>query len=245
MKGLVALLLLLLGALPARAETLVVLTTGAYRGVLADLAPQVEAATGHRLEIRNDTAGVVAGRIRNNEVFDLVVISPAAAETLGARVGPITPLARVGVGVAVRAGAPMPDIGTPEAVRAAVLAARAPAWIDPASGGTSGIYLSRLFEQWGIAASLAPKAVLVQGGLVADKLAAGVADLGFQQISELMHGEGVTVVGLLPPSIQLWTVYAGTVPANSPHPAAAASVMAWLAGPQAAAALAGHGMLAP
>jgi molybdate transport system substrate-binding protein len=231
-------------AVPAQAAAIRVLTAGAYRGVLEDLAPMLE-QRGHHLVIDNETAGVVAQKLRAGEPADLVILPPAAAETLGALLGPARPLAKVGIGMAVPAGAAVPDIATEAAVRGAVLAARAPAWIDPAAGGSSGIYLAKLWERWGIAGQLAPKAVLVQGGLVADAIRSGAADFGFQQVSELMAQPGVTVVGPLPAAIQSYTVYAGAVAAASTEPSEAAAVLALLAGPEARPALRGRGMEPP
>ena len=242
--ALAALLLLTAPAL-AHAAELQVLTAGAYRAVLADLAPAIERDTGQRLLIRNATGGAVADAVRGGDPVDLVVLPPANGEALGPLLGPLQPLAKVGIGVAVKAGAPRPDISSPEALRAAVLAARAPAWIDPAAGGSSGIYLSKLWERWGIAGALAPKAVLVGGGLVADKLRDGTADLAFQQLSELGGHGDVDVVGPLPAPIQNWTVYAGAVPARSAQPAAARQVLEYLAGPNAVSALRARGMEAP
>lgn len=239
------LVLALLLSAPARAAEIQVLTAGAYRAVLVALAPAFERDTGHRLAIRNETAGGVQQKIRANEPADLVVVPPATLQALGPLIRPgATPLAKVGIGVAVPKGAPHPDISTPEAIRAAVLAARAPAWIDPASGGSSGIYLAKLWEQWGIAAQLAPKAVLANGGLVADKLTSGAADLGFQQRSEL-ENHGVDVLGPLPETIQLYTIYAGAIPAAAVQPEPAAALLAYLASPAAAPALAAAGMQAP
>jgi molybdate transport system substrate-binding protein len=95
------------------------------------------------------------------------------------------PLAKVGVGVAVAQNAPSPDIGSVEGLRRTLLAARAVAYIDPASGGTSGIYVAKMFERLGIAAEMKPKSVLVRGGLSAEKVANGEAEIALQQASEL------------------------------------------------------------
>ena len=141
---------LVLLAAGVQAAELKVMTAGAYKPSLLALAPEVERATGHRLVIDNDTAGGVAGRVKAGEALDIVVLPVAGAASLGALLGPVTPLAKVGVAVAVREGAPVPDISSAEAVRKAVLAARAPSWIAPESGGSSGIYLEKLFAEWGI-----------------------------------------------------------------------------------------------
>ena len=231
----------------AQAAEIRVLTAGAYRSVLMGLAPGFEQQTGHRLIVQSDTAGGVQQKIRAGEPADVIVLTPAGVEALGdkVRAGSMQPLARVGISVAVRAGAPHPAIGTPDAIRAAVVNARAPAWIDPAAGGSSGIYMDGLWERWGIASLVLPKAVLVNGGLVADKLLSGEADLAFQQTSELTGVAGVQVVGPLPAEIQSYTVYAGAITARSTQPAAAAALLDYLAGPAAAVVLAGRGMTPP
>ena len=241
----VFLALLLLLPVSARAAELQVLTAGAYRAVLVAVAPAIAAELGTTLVIRNETAGVVAQKLRDGDAADLVVLPPAAAAPVATLLGPLRPLARVGIGVAVRGGAPKPAIATEAEVRDAILAARAPAWIDPAAGGSSGIYMSDLVRRWGVADRVMPRTVLVGGGLVADAVADGRADLAFQQLSELNHTPGVVVVGPLPPAIQSYTMYAGAVPARSAQAEAAGAVLTWLASPRAAAALKQSGMEAP
>ncbi len=229
----------------ARAADVRVLTAGAYRAVLNDLAPGIEAATGHRLIISNETTGVVVQKVKAGEAVDLVVLPPAAAAGLGTLLGPVTPLAKVGIGVAVARGAPRADITTEAGLRALALSSRAPSWIDPKAGGSSGISMAQLWERWGIAGQMLPKSVLVQGGLVADAVVSGRSDLAFQQISELMAVPGVDVLGPLPESVQSYTVYAAAVPASGIQRAAANQVIAYLAGPQAGAVLLKHGMQVP
>lgn len=239
------LLTALLLPLPTQAAEIRILTTGAYRAILVDLAPTIERETGNHLVIQNDTAGAVVQKIRSGDTPDLVILTPAGAQTLGPLVGPTQPLAKVGIGIAVAIGAPRPDITTEADIRAALLAARAPAWIDPAAGGSSGIYLAKLWQSWGIAAQLAPKAVLVNGGLVADAIHDGRADLAFQQLSELT-GHGVAILGPLPPSIQNDTLYVGAIPAAAAaNRAAATDIIARLTSPAAQAALLAHGMETP
>lgn len=237
-----AALLLPFAAIAAEVQ---VLTAGAYRGVLVALAPAIQAELGTTLVIRNETAGVVAQKVRDGDAADLVVLPPAAAAPVAGLIGPLRPLARVGIGVAVREGAPRPAIGTEAEVRAAILAARAPAWIDPAAGGSSGIYMNALVSRWGVADRVLPHAVLVGGGLVTDAVADGRADLAFQQLSELGHTPGVVVVGPLPAAIQSYTVYAGAVPLRSGQAEAARAVLDWLASPHSADALRQAGMDAP
>lgn len=226
-----------------------VLTAGAFKPVVAALAPVFEGQTGHTVRIDNDTAGALARRIGNGEAFDVVVLTPAAMEPLeqAGRVarGSSVRLARVAIGVAVKQGAPLPAIGSESALRQALLAARAVAYIDPAAGGSSGIYLAQLFQRMGIAAQIAPKAVLVPGGLVAQRLVSGEADLALHQISEILAVPGVTLVGPIPAEVQNYTVYAGGLAATSADLPAARAFLELLAGERAKTVLKDKGMEAP
>ena len=237
------------GADAAGAAELKVLTAGAFKPVVAALAPVFDGQTGHTVRIENDTAGALARRIGNGEAFDVVVLTPAAMEPLeqAGRVarGSSVRLARVAIGVAVKQGAPLPAIGSESALRQALLAARAVAYIDPAAGGSSGIYLAQLFQRMGIAAQIAPKAVLVPGGLVAQRLVSGEADLALHQISEILAVPGVTLVGPIPAEVQNYTVYAGGLAATSADLPAARAFLELLAGERAKAVLKDKGMEAP
>jgi len=124
-----------------------------------------------------------------------------------------------------------------------VLAARKVAYIDPAAGGSSGIYLDGLFQRLGLAEAVRAKAVLVPGGLVADKLVSGEADLAIHQISEILPVRGAQLVGPLPEAIQNYTTYAGAVSAGSRHPDAAQAFLLTLSGADAAQTVRAKGML--
>ena len=246
-----ATLLALLALLPAGralAAEVRVLTTGAFKPVVTELVPAFERATGHRVVVANDTAGAVARRVEAGEAFDLLVLTPAALDAFagaGRVAGPPTRLARVGVGIAVKRGAPQPDIATPEAFRAAVLAAPSVAYIDPAAGGSSGVYLDGLFGRLGIAEAVRAKAVLVPGGLVAERVERGEAVLAIHQISEILAVPGADLVGPLPAAIQNYTTYAGAVGTAAREPEAARAFLAALTGEAARDALARKGMEAP
>jgi molybdate transport system substrate-binding protein len=233
----------------AHAADLKVLSAGAFKPVLVALQPAFEQQTGHRLRIENDTAGALQKRIADGESFDLVFSSPASLQPL-AQAGrlanePPLPLARVAIGVAVRKGSPAPDISSVDAFRALLLNARSVAYIDPAAGGSSGIYLDRLFERWGIAPQVRAKAVLVPGGLVAQRVVDGSADVAIHQISEILAVPGAVLVGPLPAEIQNYTMYAGAVSAQSANSAAARELLAALRSAQAAEILKTKGMEAP
>jgi molybdate transport system substrate-binding protein len=235
--------------LAAHAVELKVLTAGAFKPVLVALQPAFEQQTGHKLVIANDTAGGLQQRIAGGEAFDLVFSSSASLQPL-AQAGrlvnePPLPLARVAIGVAVRQGAPLPDISTVAAFRALLLNARSVAYIDPAAGGSSGIYLDNLFQRWGIAPQVRAKAVLVPGGLVAQKVVDGSAEVAVHQISEILAVPGAVLVGPIPAEIQNYTVYAGAVSAQSANVAAARELIAALRSAAAVEILKGKGMEAP
>jgi molybdate transport system substrate-binding protein len=144
--------------------------------------------------------------------------------------GTRTDLGRVGIGVAVRDGAAVPDVGTPEAFRAALVAARSIAFTNPAEGGTSGIYFAGLAERLGIGDAVKAKAVLTKGGReAAIEVAQGRAELAIVFISEAVAVKGVRLAGPLPPPLQDYSVYAAAIPASSTDPAAARTFVAALA----------------
>ena len=238
---------LALSAQLAQADTLKVLTTGAYKQVLMALVPGFEARTGHKLEVDNDTAGALSRRIAAGETFDVLVLTPGGLKPLAAngKVVPdsVTDLGRAAIGVAVKDGTPLPAMGTVEEFKQAVLNAKKVAYIDPAAGGSSGIYLDGLFQRMGIAQAVRAKAVLVPGGLVATRLVSGEADLAIHQISEILPVAGVTLVGPLPEAIQNYTTYAGAVSGSTSKAQAARDFLATLSGPQAQEVLRSKGML--
>lgn len=233
----------------ASAAELKVLTAGAFKPVVMTLAPSFEQRTGHRLVIDNDTAGALQRRIGEGEAFDVVVLTPAALDQL-AKAGKVDAatsarLARVGIGVAVKQGAPAPAISSVAAFRQALLDARAVAYIDPAAGGSSGVYLSHLFTTMGIAPQIQAKAVLVPGGLVAQRVVDGKADIAIHQISEILAVPGAALVGPIPAEIQNYTVYAGAVAVAARDPAAAQAFLALLGSTEARDVLKQKGMEGP
>jgi molybdate transport system substrate-binding protein len=237
---------LALAAAPVSAAELKVLTAGAFKQVLLEATPAFERQSGHKLVIDNDTVGALVKRIEGGEAFDVVVVSPAAVDDLAAK-GKVLPgsrvnLAKVGVGVMVREGAPKPDVSSVEAFKHALLNAKSVGYIDPASGGSSGIYVDQLLAKLGIADQVRPKAKLKRGGYVADLVVSGEAELGIHQISEIVPAKGVTLVGPLPAEIQNFTTYAAGVASGTKDPAAAAALVRALSGPDIATILRAKGM---
>jgi molybdate transport system substrate-binding protein len=238
--------LIVLSPIAAHSAEIRVLTAGAMKEVVLQLTASFEKETGHTVTVANDTAGGLQKRIEAGQPFDLAVITPAVVDDLIAKgkmaAGSRLNLAQVGIGIAVKEGAPKPDISTVEALKKTLLAARAVAYIDPASGGSSGIYFSGLLDRLGIAAEVKPKAKLQAGGYVADLVVKGEADIAVHQMSELLPVKGVVIVGPLPAEVQRVTVYAlGTAP--SPQDVAAtAALVRYLSNPAATAVLTSKGM---
>jgi molybdate transport system substrate-binding protein len=246
---LVGLAMVLIGAgaaRPAAAAEIKVLTAGAFKQVLVALLPDFERTSGHKVVVENDTVGGLTKRIEGGETFDLAVLTPAAVDALASK-GKLVPgsranLARVGIGVVVKEGAPKPDVGSLAAFKQALLAAKSVAYIDPAAGGSSGIYVAGLLDKLGIAAEVKPKAKLIPGGAVAEHVARGEAELGIHQISEILPVKGVTLVGPLPADIQNYTVYAAALGAQAKESDAAKALLKALSGPAAAEVLKSKGM---
>lgn len=231
----------------AQADTIKVLTTGAFKQVVVALAPGYEAKTGHKLEIQNDTAGALSKRIADGETFDVLVLTPAGLQALATRgvvdAGSITPLAKVAIGVAVKTGATKPAIATVDEFKQALVQAKHVAFIDPQSGGSSGIYLDQLFQRMGLSDVIRPKAVLVPGGLVAERLVSGQADLAIHQISEILPVQGADLVGPLPEAIQNYTYYAVALSTRSQQSPAAKAFMAMLSQKETADVIRSKGMM--
>ena len=249
MRALFATLLLLAATAAARADTIKLLTTGAFEPAAQDIVASFERQTGHKVTIVNDTAGALRQRVAGGEKFDVLVLTH---EGLKGLVGTnkivdasLMPLAKVGIGVAVPQSAPQPDISSVGGFRRTLLSARAVAYMDPGAGATSGIYLAKLFQSMGIASEIAKKAVLVRGGLSAERVASGEADIAVQQASELKVVPSVRFAGYLPEQIQNYTIYSGALSADTNVPQAATALMAAFSDPPADAILKGRGLEKP
>jgi len=230
----------------ASAVEVKILTAGAFKQVVLALVPDFEKATGNKVVVDNDTAGGLKKRIEGGEPFDVAVITPAVIDQLASAgkiaAGSRVNLASVGIGVVVKEGAPKPDVSTVDAFKQALLTAKSVAYIDPASGGSSGIYVDKLLERLGIADQVRPKAKLKKGGHVAELIVTGEAELGVHQISEIVPVKGAALVGPLPKEIQNLTTYAAGLSASSENKDASQKLIKMFSGPQAAAVLKSKGM---
>lgn len=215
----------------------------AARELLAALADRYQRESGRAIAAEAAGGVDVAKRIEGGEPADAVVLSSSAIDKLIAAgrllPGSRTDLAKSGISVAVRAGSAKPDIGTEEAVKQAVLAAKTLSY----STGPSGVYLEKLFRRWGILEGIRSRIVVPRPGIpVGSLVASGEVELGFQQLSELMSLSGVEVVGPLPPAIQSITIFSGGIASSSQDPAGARALLDYLASPPTAAVKQRHGM---
>jgi molybdate transport system substrate-binding protein len=215
----------------------------ATREVLAKLAARFQQDSG-RAVVTEAAGGVdVAKRVQNGEEVDVVVLANTAIDKLIADgkllAGSRVDLVKSGIAIAVRAGAPQPDIATEEAVKRAVLAAQTLSY----STGPSGVYLEKMFERWGILAAIKSRIVVPPPGIpVGSLVASGQVELGFQQLSELQNLAGIQVVGPLPPAIQSITIFSGGISATSTDAATARALLVYMASPAATGVKQEHGM---
>jgi molybdate transport system substrate-binding protein len=231
----------------AKTSDIKVISGGAFKQVLNALAEQYGNASGNKLDLTYRTVGQHLNLIKSGEEhFDVAVLTPDAIDGLikdGKVVaGSRADLAKTGVGVVVKAGTPLPDIGSVDAFKRTLLKAKSVAYIDPAAGGSSGIYVGKLLERLGIAAAINAKAKLIHGGAVADHIANGEAEIGVHQISEILPVKGVVLVGPLPADIQNFTVYSAGVGTAAKDGAAARALVKFLTGPHAGPIIKAKGM---
>jgi molybdate transport system substrate-binding protein len=201
-----------------------------------------------------DTSGALQKKLAAGEKADLIILAAPGMDALQKQnlviASSRVDLARALIGVGVKAGAPVPDLSTPDTFKAALLNARSVSYVNPAAGGTSGTYFDGLLRRMGIADAMKPKIVYrLQGSEVADAVASGEAELGISFTSELLPNSGVKVAGTLPAAIQLPTIYTAAVPAAAAAASgdAARAFLKTLTGTQWRAALTKAGLepLAP
>jgi molybdate transport system substrate-binding protein len=225
------------------AAPLKLLSSMATREVLGELASRYQRATGQPVTAEAAGGVDVAKRVQLGEAVDIVILASNAIDRLMAEgkllAGSRVDLVKSGIAIAVREGAPRPEIGTEEAVKRVVRAARNLSY----STGPSGAYLERMFARWGLLDEIRCRIVVPPPGVpVGTLIANGVVELGFQQLSELLNLSGVEVVGPLPPAIQTLTIFSGGVSANCGQPAAARALLDYLASSATAEIKLGYGM---
>ena len=229
------LLAALAAAVPANAADINVIAAGAVRGVVGGMIDDYAKSSGHKFSFTVGPTGMLREAIASGKAADLIIASaPLMAElekTGKIAAGSRVDIGRVGLGVVVRAGASVPDVSTPEAVKQALLKAATIAYSDPKLGATSTTHLMKIADEFGIKDEVVRKGVPTTGGNdSAEKVANGQAEIAIVLISDI-HAKDARVAGPLPDAIQLWTVYAAAIPASSKEPEHARAFVAALTGP--------------
>jgi molybdate transport system substrate-binding protein len=225
------------------AQDLKVVAPNAVKDAVVEIAARFEKATGRRVSLSWGGSEAIAKRVAEGEVFDVVVNTAAGVDRMAADgrllAGSRTDFSRSAVAVAARAGLPPPDVSSVAALKAALLDAQSIA----ISSGASGRYLEQLFQKLGVAEQIRPRIKQPPSGAqIGDMLARGEADLGFQQVTELVHGKGFQYLGPLPAEVQNYTVWAAGVHADAPQAEAARAFSRALLAPESAAAISRTGM---
>jgi molybdate transport system substrate-binding protein len=238
----------LLTAATAHTVKIKVVTSGAFTAAYLELVPEYEHATHNKLVTEfgpsmGTTHDAIPKRLERGEEIDVVIMAaPALADLIKrgkVQADSRVDLVRSNIGMAVKAGAPKPDISTIDALKHTLLAAKSIAYSDSASG----VYLStELFPKLGIADQIRGKTRKIEADPVGGVVATGEVEIGFQQISELRPVKGIDIVGELPPGAQRTTVFAAGIPVTSKHPAAAKALIQWLASPAAYPAIKKSGL---
>jgi molybdate transport system substrate-binding protein len=242
-KHVVAVALSLFVSATASAAEIKVLASGATKEVIDEVLPAFEKASGHEVTITFTGTAKIKERISAGEVYDIVIVGGPVVDAFiqqGRMVpGSRTDLMKSGIGVAVRAGGAKPDIQSSEALKRAVLAAKSIGY----SSGPSGDYVITLVQRMGIADQVKPKMKQVPSGArISTMIESGEVEIGFQQISELIHEKGINYLGPLPAEIQKITVFSAGLRTDANEPEAAKALVKALRSPDAATVIKAHGM---
>jgi molybdate transport system substrate-binding protein len=226
-----------------------VLSTTAMKAVFDELSPLFERVSGHRIAAHFGPSTQLEKRLGEGETADVAIVTMAGLKDLIARgkivSGSLVELARSTLGIAVQKGAPKPDISSVDAFNRALLAAKAVAMSKPVGGGQSGAHMAKVFEQLGITAAMAAKAKYGEGGakgLAGFVLVRGEADLGIQQMAELMAVPGIDIVGPLPAEVQSITLFTAGIPVGASYADAGRTLIAFLTTPEAKRVITAKGL---
>ncbi len=228
-----------------------VYSTIGVRSAAEELFQSFEKASGHKLAVKLNvtwgTAPMLVKRIEGGEIADVLILSRAGIDQLNNQgkiaTGSDMALAGSGVAIAVKAGAPKPDISNPESLKRTLLACKSIAYSEPSAGGASGVYFAKLLERMGIAEAMKPKTKYPPaGGFSAALLLTGEAELAVQQKPELLHVAGAEVVDFLPGDLNLVTQFAAAVMTGSTQSDMATSLIEFLRTPEAKAAFQAKGL---
>jgi molybdate transport system substrate-binding protein len=242
------LLALAASSVDARAADVKVMSTVALTPALDELAAKYEAG-GNHLTFVYGTIANLKKKIDDGETADVLILSRPVLDSLQAQ-GKVVKdsIADVGtsyVAVGVRAGAPRPDISTPDRLKDALLATRSISYADPAKGGASGVHMAKVIDRLGITEEMKPKTILVPGAQAGELVARGEAEMGVAQASEIAAVPGTQVVGPLPGEFNSKITFAAGIGTTNSDPAAAKSLIELLTGPAGTAVLKSKGMDPP
>jgi molybdate transport system substrate-binding protein len=240
--------LLVLG-IKAEAAERKVLSAFGMQSVLEDLGPKFERATGHKLTLAFATGGATVKRVQDGEAADVVITLRPGIDTLvkdgKAPAGSMTVLARSGIVVIVRKGAPKPDVSSPDALKRTLLAAKSISYVNPASGGASGIHFAKVLDRLGIANEMKSKTVFPNPqtpAAVGVVVANGEAEIGVHIVQEVISVAGIEIVGPLPGDLQATIVFAAAIMGGTESAEAAKALVSFLRTPEAAAVIKAKGM---
>lgn len=240
MRTLAIVLVLLAPAAAAPAAEIHAFISTALKAATDELLPPFERANGHVVRAIYGPSGALIPRFNRGEAADILLTDSAAIDML-IKQGKVFPgrtdLARTGIGIAVRKGAPKPDVSSPEALKRALLAAKSIAHADPGGGSITAAHIMGVFDRLGIAAEITPKVKLAAGGpdgRVSVLVSSGGAEIGLQQVSELMSNPDVEVIGMLPAQLQQITIYSAGITTSAREPLAAEVLIEALSAPSAA-----------
>jgi len=235
----------LLAATAGSAAEIRVLTSVALTSALNQISPNFEQATGNKLNIGYSLIADIRKRILDGETADVIILSRPVMDEVDKQQkfasGSITNVAGTPVAVAIRAGAPKPDISTVDALKRTLLAAKTIVYADPAKGGASGVYFAHVVDRLGIADQLKSKTILVPGAQAAEVVAKGEAEIGVAQTSEIVSVAGAEVLGPLPGEFASTTLWTAAIGATTKVPEAAKSLIQFLTGPVARPVFAAKG----
>jgi molybdate transport system substrate-binding protein len=224
----------------AAAADIRLLSVGAVQNAVRPLAADFSKETGHKIVFTVGSPAVVAQKIKDGEIFDAVIVSEPAMDRLD-KEGIVNPesrvrLANTGIGVAVRAGAPAPDLATPDAFKQALLAAKSVVYGDPTLPNQSGEKAEQILAKAGILDALKPKLRIVPGQAESqDLIAKGEVEMGLYNLSEIPEGKGLKIAGPVPAPLQIATTYEGALMSDGSVPQAAREFIRFLSEPEARA----------
>ena len=230
----------------AHASEIRISSSNILRGVLQEVGAQFESASRQKLIVTYGPPAQIRASLLRGDSVDVVLVGGPGIEALDKEgliaIGSRTEIATNRIGVAMRAGSPKPDIGSVEAFRRMLIAAKSIVYTDPAKGGTSGIQFTKVLHRLGIAEQVRPKSTLNDGSLSAELVARGDAEVAIQHVSEIVQVNGIELIGPLPEELQEITIVAGAIVKTANHPAAAKAFIDFLISPAVAKVIRARGM---